>query len=197
MLGAGINDHIRTHRQRLLQNGGGENVIDHHARPRLMGDLGNGGDVDGVQHRIRRRFHKDALGAGGYGLAPSIQIAAIHQGGFHAKARQDVGENLKAGAEQRAGGNDVIARLHLAGQRAPNGGHAGCRAIAGFRAFQQAQAFFEHGDGGVAIAGIDIAVILAREAAFGRFGVWVDEARIEIHGFGGFAMMGTLGAAAD
>ena len=91
----------------------------------------------------------------------------------------------------------MIARLQLAGERAEDRGHAGGQRIAGLRPFEQRQALLEHGDGGIAVAAIDIAVILAREAALGGFGLVIDEARIEEEGFRGFAMRRAVKSAAD
>ena len=90
----------------------------------------------------------------------------------------------------------MIADLELAGQRAEGRRHAGGHRITGFRPFQQAHPLFQHGDGRVAVAAIDIAFLFAGKAALGGFRIVVDIAGGEVDRFRGFAMGRTVQAAA-
>ena len=82
----------------------------------------------------------------------------------------------------------MVTCLQLAGQRTKCGRHAGGNRIAGFCPFQQAEAFFQHGNGRVAIAAINIAFFFIGEAPLGRFRIFIDIAGGEVDGFRGFAM---------
>ena len=61
----------------------------------------------------------------------------------------------------------MVAGLQLAGERAEHRRHAGGQRVAGLGTFEQPQPLLEHGDGRIAVAAIDIAVILAGKAALG------------------------------
>ena len=69
--------------------------------------------------------------------------------------------------------------------------------IAGLRTLQEPQPLLEHGDGRIAIAAIDIAVILAGEAPLGGLRLVIDEARIDEERFRRLAMRRAVEAAAD
>src|SRR5688572_30360928 len=89
----------------------------------------------------------------------------------------------------------MIAGLELASKRAEYSSHAAGRAITSFSTFEKPQPLLEHGNGGIAIARIDVPFILAGETPLGRFGVRINEARIEEHRFRCFAVMAAVGAA--
>ena len=74
-----------------------------------MGDLGDRGDVHHLQRRVGGAFEKKRFGFRPHGGAPRGQIAAVHEGGGDAEARQELLDDVAAGAEERARRYNVIA----------------------------------------------------------------------------------------
>jgi hypothetical protein len=163
----------------------------------LVGERCYGSDVDDFQRRVGRALEEEDLRVRANGFLPVLDVAAIDQRGLHAVARHQLFDDPATGTEERAGGNDMVARLHLAEKRCGNGGHARCGRPGVFGAFQRAHALFEHVDGGIGIARIDEAFRLALEARFGSFSAFVDVALREEEGLGGFAVLRSRGAAVD
>src|SRR5690606_12669542 len=93
-----------------------------------------------------------------------------------AEARTQGLDDVAAGAEHGAGGDDVIAGLQEREQAGGDGGHAGCGGATYLGAFEQAHALLEHGDGRVAEARILEARVLVLEAGLGLLGGGIDEA---------------------
>ena len=91
---------------------------------------------------------------------PLREIAAVDEHRLDAEARQDLGQDELAGAEQRVGRDDAIAGLDQAHERGEDRGHAGRRAARGFGAFEQCHALLEHLHGRIAEARIDEARLL-------------------------------------
>ena len=81
----------------------------------------------------------------------------------------------------------MVAGLEMAEQRGGDGGHAARGAARGGRAFKRTHATFEHGHGGVGVAAIDVAVLVALEARLGLLGALIDIAGVEEDGFRGLA----------
>ena len=119
---------------------------------------------------------KNGLGVGPHGLAPGVEVAAVDQRRCDAEARQQVLHHIEARAEQRLGGDHVIAGLEEAQQRRRHRRHAGRRGARGLGALEQLHALLEHGDRRVGVARIDEAAGLALEALLGLLGAVVDVA---------------------
>ena len=115
---------------------------------------------------------KNALGVGPHGALPGVDVAAVDQRGGDAEARAQRLDDVAAGAEQRARGDDVIAGLEEAQQRGGDGRHAGGGGARGLGALQQAHALLEHGDGRIGEAAVDEARVLVLEARLGLLGAW-------------------------
>ena len=111
---------------------------------------------------------KNALRLRPHRLPPGVEVGAVDQRRGDAEARQELGDHIVAGAEQRARGDDMVAGLQVAEQRRRHRRHAARHGAARLRAFQQAHALLEHGDGRIGVARIDEARILALEARLGR-----------------------------
>ena len=197
VLRPGIDDDIGAIGQRLLQNGRREDIVDDDIGADRLGHLDDGREVDHLERRIGRRLEEHAFGVGCDGLAPGIEILAVDKLGADAEARQDRGDDLVAGAEQRLRGDQLVAGLELAGERAEHRRHAGSNGIAGLRTLQKLKPLLEHGDGRIAVAAIDIAVILAGKAALGGLRLVIDEARIDEERFRRLAMRRAVEPAAD
>ena len=183
MLGGRIDDDVGAELQRPLQQRRGEHIVDHDQRAGLLGDLRHGFDVHQLEHGIGRRLEEEGARVGLHRLLPGLEIAAVDQRGLDAVARQQVLDDVAAAAEQRAGRDDMVAGLQMAKQRGRDRGHAARGAARGVGAFQRAHARLEHGDGGVGVAAIDVALLVALEAGFGLLGAGVDVARVEEDGF--------------
>ena len=56
VLGGRVHHDVGAERQRLLQVGSGERVVDHHQGAAVVGHLGDGRDVDARQQRVGRRL---------------------------------------------------------------------------------------------------------------------------------------------
>ena len=90
----------------------------------------------------------------------------------------------------------MVAGAQLAGECSPHRRHAARRAVTGLRTFEEAQAFLEHGDGRIAIAGVDVP-LLPGKPAFSGLGVGIDKAGIEKQRFRSFAVLGSADATAN
>ena len=75
-------------------------------------------DVENVKRRIGRTFQERGLGFRPHRRAPLRQIGALDQGRGHAEAWQQLLDHVEARAEQRPGGDDMIAGLELTHQAA-------------------------------------------------------------------------------
>jgi hypothetical protein len=195
MLGGGVDDHMRAQLQRLLEQRRREHVVDHDAGADLVGELGNAGNVDHFERRVGRAFQEEHLGIRLDRLFPVLQMATIDQRAFDAVARRQRLDHPAAGAEQGARGDDMIAGLQLAKKCRGDRRHAGCGGAGLLGTFERAHALFEHVVGGAAIAGIDIAVVLALEARLGSFRTVVGKALRQVDRFRHLAILRAQGAA--
>ena len=176
MLGGGVDHDVRAELVGALKEGGGEDVVDDHERPRRVGQVADRAQVDDVQHRVGRGLQQDHGGFLGQGVLPGGEVGAVDEDGGDAVLGQEGGVDPVAGAEQRAGGDHAVAGFELAQHGGVHGGHAGGGAAAGLGAFDLRQPGFQHVDGGVGEAGILVVRDLVGEDGLGQFGVVVDEA---------------------
>ncbi len=197
MFGGRIDHHIGAELQRLLEDRGGEDIIDHHLGPDLLGQGADGGDVGHLQQRIGRAFDEEHLGVGPHGRAPGGDVRPRHQAGLDAESRRPIVEDPAAGAEHGLGAHQMIAGPQQSGQGQVHRRHARGRAAAGLRAFQQGQPVLEHLHRRIGVARIDKARVVAGEAPIGGLGAVIDEALGQIEGFGGFAIGRARQAAPD
>ncbi len=165
VLGGGIDDAVGPELERLLEQRRREHVVDHQRRARGVGDVGDRLDVEHLQRRIGRALEKEGLGVGLHRLAPGLEVPAVDQGRGDAVAGEVLLDDVEAGAEQRLGGDDMVARPHLAHQRGGDGGHPGRGRARGRRPFERAHALLEHVHGGIGEAGILVARLLVLEAS--------------------------------
>ena len=176
MLGRGIDNNISTLFDCFGKHGRREHIVHHHGRAHGVGNFRDRFDVDDLKRRVRHTFKEHGLGIRTHSCTPFIQIGAIHKSHLNPVAGQDVLENVKTGTKQRLGGDNVIARFQDRRQRTIHSRHAGCRGKGIFGPFQHCNAFFEHRNGRVAVAGIN-KLILAQfdETLLSLFGSIVDE----------------------
>ncbi len=150
-----------------------------------------------VERRVGGRFQEQRLRVGPHGRAPLVEVVAVHQRAVDAEARQQVLDDVAAGAEQRLGGHHVVAGLDLAHHGRRHGRHAGRRGAGVLGAFEQRHALLEHPHGGVREARVDEAGVLALEARLGGLGGLVDEALRQEQRFRRLAEGRAQGAAVD
>ncbi len=176
VLGRGIDDAIGAERERRLEDRRREHVVDHELGPGVVGDGGDGGDVEHLQGRIGRAFQEEHLGVGPHRATPVVEIEPVDEGRGDAEPRQEVLHHPAARAEQRLGGDDVIAGLDLPDHRIVHRRHAARGGARGLGAFERGHAGFEHVDGRIGEARIQIARLGADEARLALLGAVVDEA---------------------
>ena len=68
---------------------------------------------------------KNGLGVGANGLAPGFDVAAVDERRGDAEARTKVLNDVAAGAEHRARGDDMLAGAEAGEHGSGDGGHAG------------------------------------------------------------------------
>ena len=197
MLGRAVHHHVRAQFQRVLVERRGEHVVDHEGRAVSLRDRRDAPDVDQLQRGIGGRFAEEEHGVGPHRGLPRVEVLAVHQRHLHAHARHLVLHHPAAGAEQGARRDHVVALLHAAKQRRRDGPHARREAQGRFRPFQGAHALLEGRHGGVGVAGINEALVLAAKARLRLFGGGVNEALREKQRLRRFPVRRTLVARMD
>ena len=160
-----------------------------------MGEGGDRSDIDHRHGRVAGALEEDAAGFRPERTLPCLEIRAVHEIGLDAVARQQLVNHHVAGAEHDAGCNDVVAGPKLAHQGREDRRHAGGSCLASVGALDQREAVLEHGDGGVAEATVDVAVLFVCSARVSLRCRVVDKARGQEERLAGFAMMRALGSA--
>ena len=190
MLGRRIHDAIGPELERLLPDRAREDVVDDERRPGLLGDGGDGGDVDDLQGRVGRALEEEDLGLRPDRRPPGGEIGAVHERGGDAEARQQLGDDVAARAEQGAGRDHVVARPQLPHQRGGHGRHAAGGGTRRFGAFEGGDAALEHGHGRIGEARVDEAFALPLEARLAFLGARIDVPLRQEQGLGGLAELG-------
>ncbi len=109
MLGCGVNHHIRPEFDRALQDGRCKHIVHDKTRPRLVGDISDGLQVQHLKRWVGRCFKEEDACVGPHGSLPLSKVGPLDQGGRDTKAGQKIFHNIAAGAEQRFGGNNMVA----------------------------------------------------------------------------------------
>ncbi len=185
VFGGGVDDDVGTEFERMLQDRGGEDVVDHDEGSSRMGQLTDGAKVDDLQPWVRGGLEKNRLGPAGERRLPLGKITAVDKAGLDAEPRKDLGRDHCARAEQCPGGDERVAGTQEACQCGEDRRHAAGGRTTDVGAFDQAKPFFEHGNGGVAVTAVDVAVDVARERGFGLGSRAIDEARRGVDRLGG------------
>ena len=110
---------------------------------------------------------------------PCRRVGAVHELRFDAVAGQQGRDDPVAGPEERARGDDPVARLEMAEQRGVHRGHAARGGAAGLRALERGEPRLQHRDRRVAEAAILVVLDGAGEGRGGLLGAVVHEARGE------------------
>ncbi len=123
VFGAGIDHDVGSEFQRRLEDRRGKDVVDDKAGLGLVGQFTHRADVDDLEGRIGGRFHEDRPGFGAECFLPGLQVIAINQRVGDAEARQNIGDDLVAGTEQRPRRDNMVSSFQLACQRPKNSCH--------------------------------------------------------------------------
>ena len=148
ILGHAVDDDIGAQGQRLLQDGGGEGVIDDQEGADGLGDGGNGGDIDQFQHRVGGRLDPEHPGAGGHGATKVLGIEAVNVSEFNPARLVDGLEKAEGAAVNLGCRDDVIAGLEGRHRRIA-GGHPRAERQAVLALFERGQAGLQRGARGV------------------------------------------------
>ena len=162
-----------------------------------MREVRDRADIDEIERRIGGCLEKHGLGFRRDGFLPRGEIRAVDERARNAEARTKLLHDIPARAEERLRRDDMIAGTEVAQQRGGNGSHAGCRGACCFRAFEQADALFEHGGRRVREARVDETRLLVLEARLGLLGRRIDVALCEVERLGGLAERRARRAAVD
>ena len=167
VLRGGVDDHVGAERERLLEDGRREDVVEDDDRTGGVGELADPPHVDDVLHGVRRRLEEDDVRRSRERRLPLVGLVTVDVVDDDAPVLEDLLEDDDGRPEESARGDDTRPRLHERGERGEDGGHAGRRRVAGLGPVEQAQALLEHVHRGVAVAGVDEAVDLALERGLG------------------------------
>ena len=187
VLGGRVDDAVGAELQRALPERRREYVVDHHGRAGRMRDLAHLRDVDDLEGRVGRRFHEHGLGVRPHRGAPLIKIGAVDDSGRNAVAGQVLLHHVKTGAEQRLGGDHMVAGAHLSHQRERDRGHSGCGGARGLGALELRNTLLEHRNSRIGEPRVLVAGVFALEAGFCLRRIFVDIALGQKQRFRGLA----------
>ena len=197
VLGRRIDDDVGAERERLLQERGRKDVVDDEEAAGAVGQPCDLGEIDDLHRRVRRAFAEGEGGAAGECRLPGAEVAPVDEHGLDAPARQEVGDDVVARAEQGPARHHLLTGAQSAEECGEHRRHAACGGAAGLRPFEQPQPFFEHRHRRVAITRIDIARALLGKRRLGRRGIVVDKARGQEQRFAGLVIGAAHGTATD
>ncbi len=148
---------------RLAQVRRCQRVVDDKRHAGLAGDIGNRLDVGDDAAGVGDRLDEDRLGLVVYGPFERTDIVRFGPSHVPAKILERMGELVDRAAVELGGGDQLVARLHQGVQGDHLRGVAGRERQSGGAAFERGDAFFQHGAGRIANAGVDIAEGLQAE----------------------------------
>src|SRR5690606_32567908 len=148
--------------------------------------------VDQLQRRVGRCLDEDRLRRFRQRALPGGEVGAVDQLALDAVARQQLGDDEVAGAEERTAGDQAVARLQRREERGEDRAHAAGGGVALLGPLQQRQALLEDLHRGVAVARVDEARRLAGEAGLRLGRAVVDEAGAEVERLARLAVLRAL-----
>ena len=132
-----------------------------------MCEFGHGGQVDDLESGIRWGFEKHRPGAASKCLFPFVERGTVDLHGLNTESGQDLAEDDVARTEECTRPDDLVASANERSERREHGCHTAGGRHTRFGAFDQAKPFLEHRHGRVAVARIDVTIVLAGEGRFG------------------------------
>jgi len=175
--------------ERSGQVGRRHRVVHNQRHAAGMRDFGEGGEVHHIAERVADGFAVNRFGALVDQRGGGLRVVGIDKLHIDAVLRQRVREQVVSAAVQRAGGDDVVARLGDGQDRIGDRRLSGCQRQRANAAFEGSDALLQHVGGRIHDARIDIALHLQIEEIRAVLGVvkGVTRRLIEWHGdrFGG------------
>src|SRR5215469_3739318 len=151
-----VHDQIRTEGQWVLVDGRGEGVIHDDERARAMRSAGQAGDVHYFDRGIGRSFQiEDFVATGEFGFDTGM-VGGVRERDADLKTRQKFNKELVSAAVGVFDRDNAIPRGKQREERVAYGRHTAGEAGRGFGVFKVADFVFEGGDGGIAIAAVDV-----------------------------------------
>ncbi len=142
-----------------------------------VGDAGDRLDVEHFEIRVPDRLRQDQPGFRPDRGREAGVVPRRDERRAEAEARQGSREKIDGSAVERGRRDDVIAGAGQRGDGEMQRRHAARRRHGADAALERREAFFEHGDGRIGDAAIDVAGALEIEQRRGMFGVAVDVGR--------------------
>ena len=140
------------------KDGRGDGVVDDQRHAVLVRDFGQAFDIGDVAGGIADAFAENGARIFVDQFFDVIGMIGGGEAAGDALLGQNVREQRVGGAVQLREGDDVVAHLRDIDERIVNRGHAGADAEGFDAAFEGGYAFFEDGVGGIADAGVDVAL---------------------------------------
>src|SRR5271157_5233074 len=109
VLGRRIDNDVGAQRQRLLQERGRKYVVDDEEAAGAVRQPGDLNQIDDLHRRVRRAFAKSKRRAAGECRLPGAEIASVDEHGLDAPTRQQIGDDVMAGAEQGSARHHLLA----------------------------------------------------------------------------------------
>ncbi|CAM4172240.1 hypothetical protein ACAN107058_23330 [Paracidovorax anthurii] len=157
VLGERVHHDVGAVLDRAQQVGAGHGVVHDQRHAVVVRHLRQRGDVGHVAQRVADGFDEHRLGPRVDVPGEARRIARIGEARGDALARQRVGEEVVGAAVERAGRDDVVARLRDGLDGVGDGRHARGQGQRGDAALQRRDALFQHVVGRVHDARVDVA----------------------------------------
>ena len=116
----------------------------------------NGRDVEHIQPRVAERLAKQQARVRTDGRAPAVDVAGLDEGRLDAEAAQRVMQQVVRATIQRRRGDDMRARAHQRDDGQVQRRLARGRGDGTDTVLKRRHAFFEHGDGRVGNARVNV-----------------------------------------
>ncbi len=169
VLGRGVDHHVRTELQRLLQRRRAEAVVHRQQRTLGVGDLGQRGDIHQLGQRVGWRLDEEQLGIRLARRLPGREIAQRRIVDLDTEALEVLVEQADGRAEHAARDQHVVAGAAQAHHQGEDRRHARRRGHRLLGSFEGGDALLEGAYRGVGVARIDVARHFAGEPR-GRVG---------------------------
>ena len=152
VLGGGVEDVVRTQRQRLLQVRGSEGVV--HDERGLPLDGGDGGDVGDGQGRVGGGLQPDELRVLPEGGLDGSDVGGVDHRVVDAPGPEGLVDEPPGAAVGVVTEDEVVTGAQQNAQDDVGGGHAGGECATVLGSLEGGDGLLQGGDGGVAAAGV-------------------------------------------
>ncbi|CAM5665895.1 hypothetical protein SSPIM334S_07589 [Streptomyces spiroverticillatus] len=154
VLGGRVHDDVRAQRDRLLEVGAGEGVVDDELRARRVRDLRDGGDVRDPEQRVGGRLDPHDLRTGRERGPDRRRVGGVGDRPLHAPARDDLGEEPEGAAVRVVRDDDVVAGRQERTQQAVLGSQPRSEGEPAPAALQGGEVLLQGGAGRVGAAAV-------------------------------------------